>query len=54
MTEKHYVFLQNPIRLNLYKFVTQYMLGKAGVAGGQAELDPGGAWKTFQLLVELV
>lgn len=32
MTEKYYVFLQNPIRLNLYKFVTQYMLGKAGVA----------------------
>lgn len=32
ITEKHYIFLENPVRLDLGKLVTKYMFGKACIA----------------------
>jgi len=32
VTEKHYIFIENPISLNLGKLVTKYMFGKACIA----------------------
>jgi all-trans-8'-apo-beta-carotenal 15,15'-oxygenase len=32
VTEKHYIFLENPVRLNFGKLLTKYMFGKACIA----------------------
>lgn len=32
VTEKHYIFVENPVRLNLQKFFLEYMFGKACIA----------------------
>lgn len=32
MTERHYIFLENPVRMNLGKLLTKYMFGKACIA----------------------
>lgn len=32
VTEKHYIFVENPIRLDMKKFILEYMFGKACIA----------------------